>query len=132
MPGSEEKKEKKSKSSKNTDPIKTMEERKQDLLELGKKEGFLTFEQLANALKGLEMDAESLDDLYNFLRDNNIEVVEEDQESSDGVVDGLELDDESLTKNISINDPVRMYLKEIGQISLLSLEPFNSLNVLPF
>ena len=121
MPGSEEKEEKKSKSSKNTDPIKTMEERKKDLLELGKKEGFLTFEQLANALKGLEMDAESLDDLYNFLRDNNIEVVEDDQESSDGV-DSLELDDESLTKNISINDPVRMYLKEIGQISLLSLD----------
>ena len=125
MPGEEvkeEKKEKKSKKVADTTPIKTLDERKADLLELGKKEGFLTFEQLANSLKGLEMDAESLDDLYNFLRDNNIEVVEEGQEDDDEGVDGLDFDDESLTKNISINDPVRMYLKEIGQISLLSLE----------
>ena len=119
----EEVKEEKKETKKATDaPIKTMEERKKDLLELGKKEGFLTFEQLANSLKGLEMDAESLDDLYNFLRDNNIEVVEEGEEDADDGIDGLEFDDESLTKNISINDPVRMYLKEIGQISLLSLD----------
>ena len=118
----EVKEEKKENKKESDAPIKTMEERKKDLLELGKKEGFLTFEQLANSLKGLEMDAESLDDLYNFLRDNNIEVVEEGEEDADDGIDGLEFDDESLTKNISINDPVRMYLKEIGQISLLSLD----------
>ena len=107
---------------KETNAIKTMDERKQDLLTLGKQIGFLTFEQLANALKGLEMDAESLDDLYNFLRENNIEVVEEGEEDSgDGDLD-LEFDESTLPKNLSINDPVRMYLKEIGQISLLSLE----------
>ena len=43
--------------------IKTFDERKEDLLKLGKKNGYLTFEQLADALKGLEMDAESLDNL---------------------------------------------------------------------
>ncbi len=108
---------------KDSTPIKTMDERKQDLLELGKKEGFLTFEQLANALKGLEMDAESLDDLYNFLRDNNIEVVEEGENDEDGEdVGDLDFDESTLPKNLSINDPVRMYLKEIGQISLLSLD----------
>ena len=115
-------KEEKKTSKKETNAIKTMDERKQDLLTLGKQIGFLTFEQLANALKGLEMDAESLDDLYNFLRENNIEVVEEGEEDSgDGDLD-LEFDESTLPKNLSINDPVRMYLKEIGQISLLSLE----------
>ena len=74
MPVKEEKKTKK-KESKEVNAIKTMDERKQDLLQLGKQIGILTFEQLANSLKGLEMDAESLDDLYNFLRENNIEVV---------------------------------------------------------
>ena len=64
----------------NGSAIKTIDERKQELLELGNKQGYLTFEQLAKSLKGLEMDAESLDDLYNFLRDNNIEVVEENEE----------------------------------------------------
>ena len=102
--------------------IRTIEERKQTLLELGKTVGFLTFEQLAKELKGLEMDAESLDDLYNFLRENNIEVVEEGEDAdSDGDLD-LDISEESLPKNLSINDPVRMYLKEIGQISLLSLD----------
>ena len=47
--------------------IKTLDQRKKDLLKMGKEEGFLTFEQLANVLKGLEMDAESLDDLYNLI-----------------------------------------------------------------
>ena len=119
----EKKKEKKSIIEDST-PIKTMEERKEDLLKLGKKEGFLTFEQLAHSLKGLEMDAESLDDLYNFLRDNNIEVVEEAgaaDDEEDGGID-LDFDESTLPKNLSINDPVRMYLKEIGQISLLSLD----------
>ncbi len=105
--------------------IKTFEERKKELLKKGKENGFLTFEELANALKGLEMDAESLDELYNFLHDNNIEVVEEgepDSDDDDSENGELLLDDISLPKNLSINDPVRMYLKEIGRISLLSTE----------
>ena len=52
--------------------IKTFEERKEELLKKGKEKGFLTFEELAAALKGLDMDSESLDDLYNFLNDKNI------------------------------------------------------------
>ena len=103
--------------------IKTLEDRKKDLLELGTSVGYLTFEQLATALKGLEMDAESLDDLYNFLRDNNIEVIEEGEEDEDPEGgDALSLDEDDLPKNLNINDPVRMYLKEIGKISLLSLD----------
>ena len=106
--------------------IKTLDQRKNDLLKMGKEEGFLTFEQLANVLKGLEMDAESLDDLYNFLNENNIEVVADSEVESDSDEgdDGtnLLLEEDVLPKNLSINDPVRMYLKEIGKISLLSLD----------
>lgn len=106
--------------------IKTFEERKEELLKKGKEKGFLTFEELAAALKGLDMDSESLDDLYNFLNDNNIEVVadsEMDAGSEDGgEADDLLLEDIEIPKNLSINDPVRMYLKEIGKISLLSLD----------
>ena len=104
--------------------IKTFEERKEILLRKGKENGFLTFEELAQTLKGLEMDAESLDDLYNFLNDNNIEVVADTEISDDESTGGDEIliEDISLPKNLSINDPVRMYLKEIGKISLLSLE----------
>ena len=106
--------------------IKTFEERKEELLKKGKEKGFLTFEELAAALKGLDMDSESLDDLYNFLNDNNIEVVADSEidssaEDGDGDADLL-LEDIEIPKNLSINDPVRMYLKEIGKISLLSLD----------
>lgn len=102
--------------------IKTFDERKEELLTIGKKEGKITYEQLAEVLKGLDMDSDSLDEVYNLLTSNNIEVVSEsgEDEGEDGTP--LILDDDALTKDVNINDPVRMYLKEIGKISLLSLE----------
>ena len=106
-----------------TKEIKTFDERKQSLLELGKKNGFITYEQLAEELKGLEVDSDSLDDLYNFLVDNNIEITSDDAEpTGDDEDDGglVDLEDLALSKDIKINDPVRMYLKEIGRINLLT------------
>ena len=109
--------------------IKSLEDRINDLLELGKNKKYITFEQLAEALKGLEIDNDSLDEIYNTLMDNDIQVVadESDATDEDGVPKVIEeepiiLDDAELTKDININDPVRMYLKEIGRISLLSPE----------
>ena len=46
--------------------IKTLEERKEELLVLGSEKGYITFEQLADALKGLEIDNDSLDELYTY------------------------------------------------------------------
>jgi len=102
--------------------IKTFDERKQELLKIGKEQGKITYEQLAEILKGLEMDSDSLDEIYNLLTENNIEIVSADDDASGEDGDVLILDDDALTKDVNINDPVRMYLKEIGKISLLSLE----------
>ncbi len=101
--------------------IKTFEERKSELVKKGKEKGIITFEELASSLKGLDLDADSLDDLYNAFNDNNIAVVSEsdDADAEDG--GKILLDDNTLTKDLTINDPVRMYLKEIGQIKLLTL-----------
>ena len=105
--------------------IKGYEERKQELVKKGKEKGFLTYEELASSLKGLDLDADSLDDLYNVFSENNIAIVSEDA-NEDGTNeddgDKLLLDDEILTKDLTINDPVRMYLKEIGQIKLLTMQ----------
>lgn len=76
------------------------------------------------------MDNDSLDEIYNTLMDNDIQVIaEEDEDVTDedgvpkiGLEEPIILDDSEITKDININDPVRMYLKEIGRISLLSPE----------
>ena len=113
--------------------IKSLEKRTEELLKLGKEKGHITFEQLADALKGLEMDNDSLDDLYNVFIENNIDVVTDEDEEETKEKDKKDdkpiiLDDAAITKNININDPVRMYLKEIGRISLLSGEEELSLS----
>ena len=110
--------------------IKSLEDRIKDLIKLGQEKKYITFEQIVESLKGLEMDNDSLDEIYNALMEADIQVVaegEEEETDADGVPKiGLEepilLDDSEITKDININDPVRMYLKEIGRISLLSPE----------
>ena len=105
--------------------IKTFEQRKEELLKKGKEKGVLTYEELAESLKGLELDADSLDELYNAFHDNNIEIISEnfeDDDDDDDAGEEISIEDVALPKNASINDPVRMYLKEIGKISLLSLD----------
>ena len=105
--------------------IKTFDERKKKLVKIGKCKGYITFEELADNLKGLELDSDALDELYNLFHNLGIEVVsdEVDTTTTDTTDGGADLlSDLSVPKTVSINDPVRMYLKEIGKISLLSLD----------
>ena len=103
--------------------VKSIEDRKASLVLLGKEKGYVTYEQIAEVLKGLDMDADTLDDLYNTFIENKIEIVSEEglgdidevEDNSDDILAEL-----SASKDIKISDPVRMYLKEIGQINLLS------------
>ena len=103
--------------------IKTLEERKNKLLATGKKQGFVTYEQLADQLKGLDVDSDTLDELYNFLVENNIDIVSEDgsdDASGEEITQDMSVENLTLSKDVKINDPVRMYLKEIGRINLLT------------
>ena len=106
--------------------IKSIDDRKESLLALGKEKGYVTYEQLAEELKGLDIDADTLNDLYDTFLDNNIQIVSEDEltngPTEEDLVEEPDVILEELTnsKDIKINDPVRMYLKEIGRINLLT------------
>ena len=106
---------------KDTDVIEdelTLEEVKKDLLKIGKKKGELAYEEVANRLSTFEIEPEEIDAFYEELESKGIKVTGDEKEE----VLSENLRDLSVPLGIKINDPVRMYLKEIGRVDLLSAE----------
>ena len=105
--------------------IRSFEERVEELVKIGLEQGYLTYEQIAKKTLDLDLDSNALDDLYNALSENKIDVRAEDEDDSNPIdlKEEIIIDDvPDESKDMSVNDNVRMYLKEIGKISLLSLE----------
>ncbi|MBE7023024.1 MAG: RNA polymerase sigma factor RpoD [Clostridia bacterium] len=100
----------------------------QELVELGKKQGELTLGEISAKLEAVEMDAEQIDRIYDFLEKQGIEIIgnfgddipELEADEDNFEISEDELSDLSVPDSVSIDDPVRMYLKEIGKVPLLS------------
>ena len=110
------------------DVVKSTEEKKLDLGELiekGKKKGSLSARDLDEAMEGVDFDMESLDKLYEALEDSGI-AFGEDIASIESEVEtfggGENIERQLVQEGISIDDPVRMYLKDIGKVPLLDAE----------
>jgi len=93
------------------------------LLEKGKEQGSLTYKEIMDALHEKDLTEEQIEDVFQLIADNDIELLEEN--SDDGEGKGKSKDDEetadlAIPEGVAIDDPVRMYLKEIGRVSLLT------------
>ena len=120
------------------DKTKEHEERLTALIEEGKRRGSLSAKELLEVLEDMNLEQEQIDKFYDALENLNIDISETDDiiySSVDDISPEIEelqeietlaedelIDPETLVDNFSIDDPVRMYLKEIGKVSLLSAD----------
>ena len=109
-----------------------------DLLALGRKNGRLSLKEIADALGQLELESEDIDKLYETLENMGVEIETGDalekalgDEDEEGTFEPEEveevpeeelIDTSAMAETFAIDDPVRMYLKEIGKVDLLTPE----------
>ncbi|MEX2553822.1 MAG: RNA polymerase sigma factor RpoD [Actinomycetota bacterium] len=91
-----------------------------ELVSRGKEKGWLTADEIADALGNLALTAEQVDGVYSLIAEEGVEVMDHEPGTPDDTAEDFRRDSELL--KAPTNDPVRMYLKEIGKVSLLTAD----------
>jgi RNA polymerase primary sigma factor len=124
----------KDESEKNAELLQKIDSIKNKLIEKGKRNGFITYKEVLRSFEKLDINPEFIDDFYKQAEDNDLEILgfQDDMipEKVDDIDDAEVKDDDTdffvsqsdddILKGVNIDDPVRMYLKEIGKVPLLS------------
>ena len=108
----------------NKENVEAMKKRVCELIETGKSKGVLTYKEIVEMLGDIEIDSDQFNRILDTLSSLNIEVVKDEPMPEPEVLNDAEEEeiDISVPEGTSIDDPVRMYLKEIGKVPLLSAE----------
>ena len=93
-----------------------------ELVEKGKSKGMLTYKEIMDAFEDMELEPEQIEKIYETVENMGIDVVGDIEAEMEDIQLTEEDLDISIPEGISIDDPVRMYLKEIGKVPLLSAD----------
>ncbi len=107
----------------NKENAEAMKSRVRELIETGKAKGVLTYKEIVELLGDIELDSEQFNRILDTLSSLNIDVIKDEPMPEPDLANQEEEEiDISVPEGISIDDPVRMYLKEIGKVPLLSAD----------